>query len=280
MFERFGAIGSQPIFQAFKLGLEKNNIRVTSHDLVSDAAVIWSVLWRGTMKQNHSIWQHYRNQNKPVIVLESGVLNRGELYRVGLNGINRGAYDYIIDKDVNRPKKLKIDNIEWKLSGDRIMICAQHDASEQWKDNLSMPDYLLNTVNEIRKYSNKEIVVRSHPRNRLNPKIIPEGVKYHPSPIRDDSEDFKKELANNTYAVINHSSNPGIESVLAGVPTYVSEKSLAYPVSIKRLSDLEDPMLLDKSSWLVDICHTEWTAEELTKGDVQHQLLTMIGSLT
>lgn len=280
LFEKFGAIGSQSVFQSFKTGLEKNGVSVNSHDLSADVAVIWSVLWRGTMKQNQAIWNHFKKDGRSIVVLESGALNRGQLFRVGLNGINRGAYDFIKDKDDNRPKTLAIELSDWKLNGSKILICTQHDSSQQWEDNVSVAEYISDMVEQIRRYSSKSVVIRSHPRCRLNPKFIPAGVTYQPAPMRNDSENFKSELKNDVYAVINYSSNPGIESAIAGVPVYTSEKSLAYPVSIKNLSMIETPDLPDRSQWLIDVCHTEWTETELCTGNVQHQLLTMIGSLT
>lgn len=280
LFDKFGAIGSQSVFQSFKIGLECCGAKVVSHDMSADIAVIWSVLWRGTMKQNQPIWQQFRSHNKPVVILESGALNRGVLYRVGLNGINRGAYDFIKEKDINRPDKLKISLRDWSMGGNKIMICTQHDSSEQWNGNPSMTDYVHSMIHEIRKYSQKKIVIRSHPRCRINPKMIPIDITHQPAPMRNESENFRRELENDIYAVINYSSNPGIESALYGVPVYTSEKSLAYPISIKDLSNIESPILQDRSQWLIDLCHTEWSEEELKTGKIQHQLLTMIGSLT
>ena len=36
----------------------------------ADAALIWSVLWYGKMSGNKRIWDDYRAQGKPVIVIE------------------------------------------------------------------------------------------------------------------------------------------------------------------------------------------------------------------
>ena len=43
---------------------------LVENDLDADAALIWSVLWYGKMSANNSVWDHYRAQNKPVIVIE------------------------------------------------------------------------------------------------------------------------------------------------------------------------------------------------------------------
>ena len=54
-------------------------------------------------------------------------------------------------------------------------------------------------------------------------------------------------------AVINYNSGPGIQAVIAGVPAIVDSSSLAYNVT-------------DREQWLIDICHTEYTVEEIESG--------------
>ena len=54
-----------------------------------DAALIWSVLWHGKMQRNKAVWVLYRARNKPVIVIELGVLIRNNNWKVDINGIIR-----------------------------------------------------------------------------------------------------------------------------------------------------------------------------------------------
>ena len=65
-------------------------------DMDADAALIWSVLWYGKMSANKRVWDHYRAQNKPVIVIEVGGLIRNTTWKLGINGINRDA-DFAVD---------------------------------------------------------------------------------------------------------------------------------------------------------------------------------------
>jgi hypothetical protein len=50
------------------------------------------------------------------------------------------------------------------------------------------------------------------------------------------------------------------------VPSYTSPSSLAWDVSIKSLANLENPPLPDRTQWLNDYAHTEWTVEEICQG--------------
>jgi hypothetical protein len=73
---------------------------------------------------------------------------------------------------------------------------------------------------------------------------------------------------NNIYATISYSSNPGIHSILEGVPAFVSTHSLAYDVAndIDFLHNIENPLCPDRQQWLNDYAHTEWTVEEISQG--------------
>ena len=82
------ALQSEPIWQAFLEGCKNNNIIPVENSMDAVAAVIWSVLWHGRMKSNQQVYNHYRNQNKPVFIIEVGALKRGTTWKISLNHIN------------------------------------------------------------------------------------------------------------------------------------------------------------------------------------------------
>ena len=87
-----GPLNSKPIFEKFISSLRNAGEDVyVNRDANADVAVIWSVLWQGRMQSNRRIWEKYRNEQKPVIVLEVGGLRRNESWKIGINGINRDA---------------------------------------------------------------------------------------------------------------------------------------------------------------------------------------------
>jgi hypothetical protein len=87
------ALNAQPILDAFLQGCAWLGIETVANTMDADAAVIWSVLWHGRMKNNESIYRLYRQQNKPVFVLEVGMLRRGTTWKLGLNGTWAGCYE-------------------------------------------------------------------------------------------------------------------------------------------------------------------------------------------
>lgn len=236
--------------------------QVKEGSMDADAALIWSVLWNGKMSANHKVWQHYRKQNKPVIVIEVGGLVRNKTWRLSINGINRSAIFPAVEKlNFNRPKMFNLNILPWH-TGDYILICGQHGKSEQWANMPSMGDYYKQTIATIRRFSERPIVIRNHPRYKENFKI--DQVTWNtPNHIQQtyDSFDLSSVLAN-CHCSVSHSSNSGISSIIEGTPTIVSNESLAYDMSTT-FESIENPIMLDREQWLVELCHKEWLENEL-----------------
>ena len=75
-----------------------------------------------------------------------------------------------------------------------------------------------------------------------------------------------KKVLRSTWAVVNHSSNPAIESVLNGIPVFVSESSLCYDVGNHTLADIAQPAQPNRVGWANQLAYTEWTTEEIGMG--------------
>jgi len=277
LYTDYGALNSKPVFEAFAKSVidaghkvvYNEPYRVGGHYSNYDVAVIWSVLWHGRMSKNQTVWEQNRMLDKPVIVLEVGGINRGTTWKVGLNGINRTAYFSDKDNDRVRADSLGLVCKPWRSNGDYVLICGQHDKSLQWQGMPRMSNWFLNTYDEIRKYTDRPIIFRPHPRCRLE--HIERGLKHvtrqEPKQIANTYDDFDMGF-NNVHCTISYSSNPGIHSIIAGVPSFVSTHSLAYPVAndIDFLHDIENPVMPDRIQWLNDYAHTEYTVDEISQG--------------
>ena len=261
----YGALNSRPVFDAFANSLVDNGHTVVYNDNTADVDVIWSVLFNGRMARNKTIWEN----KKPTIVLEVGGIKRGTTWKVGLNGINRDAYFGEQDNDRSRAASLGLVCKPWRSNGDFILICGQHDKSLQWQNMPRMSTWFLETYDEIRKYTQRPIVFRPHPRCRLD--HIERGLKnvhrQEPNHIANTYDDFDMGF-DNVWATVSYSSNPGTHSCINGVPAFVSTHSLAYDVAndIDFLYDIENPLLPDRQQWLNDIAWSEFTVEEIANG--------------
>ena len=264
LWTNYGALNSRPVFDAFANSLMDAGHTVSYNDNTADIDVIWSVLFHGRMARNKTIWCN----KKPTIVLEVGGIQRGTTWKVGLNGINRDAYFGPVGNSSNRANLLGLVLKPWQTDSEYILICGQHDKSLQWQGMPSMSDWFMQTYREIRKHTDRPIIFRPHPRCQL-PHIIELGLKnvYRQNPIKIDGsyDDFDMQF-DRVHATVSWSSNPGIHSVLNGVPAFVGPSSLAYDVSIKTLANIDNPPVVDRQQWLNDYAHTEWTVEEISQG--------------
>jgi hypothetical protein len=271
LFNKFGALNSVPVFAAFQQGLDCLNLNYDYHNTSADVAVIWSMLWTGRMQKNQSVWQEFRRTGRPVVVIEVGMLDRGRTWKMGINGTGHGCYP-VTDLDPNRPKKLGIELQPWRDAGEHILIAMQRSDSEQWAGQPAADKWLVDTVDCVRQYSDRPIVVRTHPRQSTS---IPAGCQLsRPSRVAGsyDDYDFFSDLRN-AWAVVNHNSGPGSQAIVAGVPAFVDVTSLALPVGNTSLSQIETPRRTDRTQWITELCHTEWTVDEIASGRPIERLL-------
>ena len=265
LYRENGALNSPPVFDAVEQGLKQ-----CGHTIVNsgeDVDVIWSVLWNGRMSANKLIWEKARTNKKPVLVIEVGGIKRGTTWKVGLNGINRDAYFGVMGNDSSRANLLGLTVKPWRTDGEYILLCGQHEKSEQWRNEPRMSRWIMETIENIQAHTDRPILFRPHPRCPL-PDIEKEykNVKRQdPQHITGSYDDFDMGF-NNIYTTVSWTSNPGIHSVIEGVPAYTSQSSLAWDVSIKSLTNINNPPLPDRQQWLNDYAHTEYTVDEIASG--------------
>ena len=256
---------SGPVMAAMLESLHGAGIRSEENSMTSDAVIIWSVLWSGRMAKNREIYQHYRNLGRPVIVIDIGSLRRGITWKVAVNNITAlGHYGHTQDLDWDRPARLGVNLGTVHRSGSHIVIAAQNSASLQVQDLYSIESWISQQIDEIRKHTDRAIRVRPHPRSRLVISQLPKDVTVEfPCRVPNTYDSF--DMRFDCHAMINFNSGPGIQAAVQGVRPIVDSSSLAHPVSVS-IHDIERPYDINRDQWLVEICHTEYTVEEIAQG--------------
>jgi len=247
---------------AFLDGCRLAGIDTHENSWASDAAVIWSVLWHGRMAANREIYERYRSQGRPVIVIDIGALYRGTTWKIAVNNINAlGLYGHDRDLDWDRPKKLGI-SLGYTWPGDpAVLIAAQHGSSLQVAGLESIESWINQQIQQIKNHTDRPIKIRPHPRHRLDISKIAQGVMIEtPHKLADTYDSFN--LRFDYQALINYNSGPGIQAAIEGCPVIVDRTSLAHPISIG-YEDIEQRPQRDRDQWLVEICHTEYTVQEI-----------------
>ena len=275
LYTNYGALNSKPVFEAFEKSLidaghtviYNEPYRVMDHYDNYDVAVIWSVLWNGRMSKNKQIWDINRQLGKPVIVLEVGGIKRGTTWKVGLNGINRSAYFGEQNNDRSRADSLGLVCKPWRSNGNYVLIAGQHEKSEQWRNQPRMSQWVMDTIENIQAHTDRPIIFRPHPRCRLEAieRQYKNVYRQDPQQIAGSYDDFDMNF-NDIYCTVSWTSNPGIHSVIEGVPAYTSTSSLAWDVSIKSLTNINSLPQPDRQQWLNDYAWTEFTIQEISQG--------------
>jgi hypothetical protein len=210
----------------------------------------------------------------PVIIIEVGNLFRNRTWRISIDHINSlGIFGNNVDLGADRPKKLGINlkPIKDNRSPD-ILIATQHQSSLQWQGMPAMHQWVSDTVNQIRQYSNRKIKVRAHPRSPIAVSVA--GVEIEvPKKLINTYDDF--DINYDYHCVINHNSGPAVQAAIHGTPIICDSSSLAGEISGK-ISEIENIKLPDREQWFLKLCHTEWTVDEISNGVPLKRLLSNI----
>lgn len=272
LYRENGALNSKPIFDAFEQGLKSLGHAVV--DSNEDVSVIWSVLWAGRMAKNKPIY----DADKPVIILEVGNLLRNTTWRISLENINAlGKFGNTKDLDLTRPEKLglKLHPIQTTRRPE-ILIASQHQQSQQWDGMPNMSQWIHNTVEKIRNYTNRNIIVRPHPRSPVHINI-PGVTVIRPNLIHGTYDSF--DIDYNYHCVVNYNSGPAVQAVINGTPVICDSSSLAGELS-GTFENIETISLPSREEWFLKLCHTEWTVEEISQGIPLKRLINLLTSDT
>lgn len=215
--------------------------------------------------------------NKHTIIIDSNLFNYevGRLYhkhysRYSMDGVFPTTGNYFNDSvDPNRWKQISADlNLslkEWRTTGSYILLACQRDGG--WSmDGFNVVDWVNSTVNELRKYTDRPIVVRGHPGDKNATKyLLQKGAKWTLSKNEKISQDFK-----DAWATITYNSSPGVASAIEGIPVFVTdpnpEISQAYAVANIDLSQIENPQTFERQEWVEKLSMCHWKFEELSNG--------------
>ena len=214
----------------------------------------------------YNIIEAQKKAGKQTIVIESGLL--GPAYNVETRDIKIGSCRVGLGhnlpnlanfKNQNSPsdrwEKLNLEMKPWRTTGDHIVICLQRDGSFAVRD-MDQFEWLQNTVNEIKLYSDRPIIVRTKDITCKN-KIESMGMKIS----LDDA------VLYSAWAAVVMSSTIDIKLVLNGIPTFTTtNRAFTYPLGNHLLSNIEYPLTPDREQLFYNIAYAQWTIEEMKEG--------------
>ena len=173
------------------------------------------------------------------------------IFRLSVNNFQN--LNPIIDRPIDRWKKLKIEIESFKQGGDIVIVPPDRKivntlglgSEEQWINE---------TIFKIKNFTDRKIKIRKRPEPRTD-RIV--------------SNTFKDFIKNDTFCVVGYSSNALVEAAMHNIPVIALGHSAAKSLYSHQLEDIEKikPAYLgDKQAWLNHLAYSQFTREELLSG--------------
>ena len=168
----------------------------------------------------------------------TNVLDMNGYFRIVYNNfIHNGDGDYPDD----RLKKLKLNFLEQRKSGDEIILS---EPSDTMKKVYNVQDWVNKTKNIIKKFSDRKIIVHN---------------KFSKKPLN--------ELLKTAWCFVSLQSTAGFNAMVNGTPAYFTEPSLK---SINRIEEIENPKINYKI--FNNLAYGQWTLKEIESGEAWNSI--------
>jgi hypothetical protein len=229
-----------------------------------------------------------RDQNTPQIFVDSNILHYSrkehEWHRYSLNSVypNDGVY-FFTNLDLEKWSRFSswhgVDLKPWRSQGNHILILCQRPKG--WNMfGANQDEWLDSTISNIRRYSQRPIVVRMHPGDGTRFKQIEKIQKRYGKKITISQHENIRDDLDKCWCVVGYNSTPNVVSAIEGVPVFLQDPvhSWASDVAFTDISKIEDPHMPDRSDWIHKISNIHWSNEEVKTGRLWSSIKQYISS--
>ena len=179
--------------------------------------------------------------------------------------------------DPNRWEKISKDMEltlkDYRKNGHHVLLCLQRNGG--WSmGGYDVVDWTAATVRELRKHTDREIVIRSHPGDKgsasyLNPKNLMNKIGLLKNVRLSKPNVRLLDDLHKCWAVVNHNSSPVVGAAIEGCPIFVTdpERSQCREIANTDLSKIENPELFDRQRWVERLAMFHWNFSEISNGE-------------
>jgi len=251
-----------------------------------------NILEQKRQKKLGHIYEYIRYSGKPYICAESAVFRKNLPNYPHPKAYHRFSWwSYFYDEGEynadNCPpdrwykiqKEQDIEIKDWQQPGDAILLLLQRPGDSSLKNLLkkhgTYDAFLANTLKEIRKNTDRKIIVRLHPIrvekqleiiNRCSVSNFEISQNTKGAGLLNGGEGLYEDFRR-SWAIIGFNTNALTESACEGIPTFsLCPSSMAWPVSNKSLTTLEKPEVFDRQQWLNNLAYCQWRTDEIEQG--------------
>ena len=262
-----------------------------------DIAVIfgsWKLREKGTHQTRTSVATNARR----FVCIETPLLNRvtdqeNNYWRIGVNGyLNQDAHwpELSVAYAKSRLKSLDVTWNGWNYNPDGHIVVALQLPGDASLRGADINDWAFRTILEIRKQTDRFVVVRNHPlssqrafadHEELARKLLLAGVQN--IKFSDGAEVSWTDDLKDAYCTVTYTSGLAIDSIVAGIPTIACDSgNFAWGISshsAKEINKIKKANGEQVRAWLQHLVGCQWSTQEMSDGTAWRHLLPVIESI-
>jgi len=279
--------GKRDIMRAFGQGAELDGVKVkyieTHTYEKSDYAMVFAYKSEGIDTPNHKFRQEVVDKHgDKIFFVDSNVLKAYEkdvrYFRFPYKSVHPNKADYMLDEDVSRNDKIIKDlNLKikpWRKDGEHICLFLNRGIGGFSTFGKPCYEWAKETIWNIRQHTNRPILIRSHRHAGTSPQLT-EDLKNLDDIMLDHTDITHTRLGEtsiyddlkNAWACVVHTSTSGAVAMMEGVPMFSThEACFSHKWTAGKLSDIENPMLKDRTYYITHFANAHWNLEEVRQG--------------
>jgi hypothetical protein len=277
------------VLEAFAAGAQAQGARVLLQRECQVVPARLAVIlgWVGTkirgahIQLRRDVIDHQRGSKNLIMPIDGScfkfVDDHSQFLRYSLDGVfyNRDRYanaNSTASKWNQIQQVLGLQLQPWRAQGDHVLVCLQRDGGWSMKGT-DMTAWTVNTVRRLRELTSRPIVIRAHPKHRIDLSVLSDltGVRQSLH-----GTDLTQDLAG-AWAAVFYNSSASVAAVLAGIPVFATDDDcVAWRMANPDLAQIEDPKMPAREQWLYDLSAAHWTDAESRSGAIYRHFLDLI----
>lgn len=178
-------------------------------------------------------------------------------HRIVKNNLQHGE---IVPRSDDRFRQFNKKFNPWKKDGRSILLAIPDEKPMKFY-GLELEQWKQDTIDQIKKYTDRPIVVRERAPNRID---------------RIQNDTLQNALDNDVFALVTFNSVAAVESIFHGIPTFtLAPANAASPVSLQDISKINEPYYPDHDklhTWACHLAYGQYHVKELRSGDALKKL--------
>jgi hypothetical protein len=229
------------------LAASRKSLPISTEDFVYENTT-GPIVLRGIMK--HKIMKQCWQDRRDFYYVDTGYFGNEKSssnpsgwkywHRIVKNDLQHGE---IIPRPDDRFKQFNKTFKPWKKDGRKILIAAPDEKPCKFY-NTTQQEWIENTVNSLKEYTDRPVVVRERAPKRID---------------RITTDTLQSALDNDVFALVTFNSVAAVESIFHGIPAFtLAPANAASPVSLQDLSKIENPYYPDEDKLYAWGCHLSY----------------------